>query len=106
MGQSITKGNPPITNFICPVLRVYDGNQVATGIFLASNYLLTVASILYDYDLNKNKHKLVNIDSLLVAIIYSQGDRETLQVVDHRIHNHFDPASSKKRHNIAFLMVR
>ena len=79
---------------------------MATGIFLASNYLLTVASILYDYDQNKTEHKLVNIDSLLVAIIYTQGNHETLQVVDYRIHDRFDPASSTKRHNIAFLMVR
>ena len=100
-GQNITKEKPPITNFICPILLY--GNHAATGIFLSKTHVLTVAKFL----LIKNNFKFSKVEKeyLLVAMIYSEDDRETIQVEDFHIHDDFDPRSLEQQHDVAILIV-
>ena len=101
MGNNITKGKPPITNFICPILL--NGNYAATGVFLSKTHVLTVAAFL----LIDIRHQYFEVDkeNLLVAMLYSKNDRETIQVEDFHIHKDFDPYNLERRHNIAILIV-
>ena len=79
------------------------GNHAATGVFLSKTHVLTVAKFLL---IEKNfEFSEVGKEYLLVAMIYSKNDRETVQVQDFHIHKDFNPRSLEQRHNIAILIV-
>ena len=101
LGRNITKGKPPITNFICPILLY--GNHAATGIFLSKSHVLTEATFLL-IKIN-SQYIQVEKDDLMVAMIYSKNARETVQVEDFHIHKDFNPRILDRRYNIAILIV-